>query len=151
MTFDPRTEANLATLLPPAQAAARLFMAAACKTMWDDYGVTVKIIAGTRTYAEQDALYAQGRTKPGKIVTYAAAGCSNHNFGVAWDIGLFNGPEYMEESSLYRVCGQIGKAQGLEWGGDWHTIQDEPHFQLATGLTLAQMRARVARGEPVVV
>jgi hypothetical protein len=65
-----------------------------------------------RSFAEQDALYAQGRTKPGKIVTKARGGFSNHNFGVAFDIGVFKGgsdPEkaktFVPESPLYKVIG----------------------------------------------
>jgi hypothetical protein len=54
------------------------------------------------------------------------------------------------DSPLYRECGILGRVQGLEWGGDWERFPDEPHFQLKTGLTLAQMRERVARGEPAV-
>jgi peptidoglycan LD-endopeptidase CwlK len=149
MTFDPRTESNIATLHPVAQAAARQFMAAVTAAMTMEE-VVVKIIAGTRTYAEQDALYAQGRTKRGPRVTNARGGYSNHNFGIAWDIGLFKGPQYLDDSPLYRTCGSIGRSLGLEWGGDWQSIDDEPHFQLKTGLTLVQMRGRIARGQSVV-
>jgi len=144
MTFDARTEKNIATLLPPAQAAARRFMAAATAAL-APHGIVVKIISGTRTYAEQDALYAK-RPK----VTNARGGYSNHNFGIAWDIGLFQGSRYLEESPHYRTCGRIGREQGLEWGGDWKSLVDEPHFQLRTGLTLAQMRQRVATGRAVI-
>ena len=52
-----------------------------------EHGITINIISGTRTYAEQDALYAQGRTRPGNVVTNARGGYSNHNFGIAFDIG----------------------------------------------------------------
>jgi peptidoglycan L-alanyl-D-glutamate endopeptidase CwlK len=77
-------------------------------------------------------------------VTRARAGYSNHNFGVAWDIGLFKDGKYLEESPLYRECGEIGKSLGLEWGGDWKSIQDEPHFEVRTGLTMAEKRARIS-------
>lgn len=141
MTFDARTESNINTLLPAAQAKAREFMAACLAA-----GISLKIISGTRTYAEQNALYEHGRTKSGPIVTNARGGYSWHNFGIAWDIGIFDGIRYLEESPLYAKAGAIGKSLGLEWGGDWKSIQDEPHFQLKTGLTLAQMRERVAKG-----
>lgn len=145
---DPRTEANIATLIPKAQAAARAFMAKAVPAM-EPHGVTVKIISGTRTYAQQNALYAQGRTKPGRKVTNARGGYSNHNFGIAFDIGLFKDGKYLGESPLYATLGPIGESVGLEWGGRWKSFQDEPHYQLKTGLTLAQMRERVASGKAV--
>ena len=68
---------------------------------------------------------------------------------MAWDIGIFRQGRYLAESSLYKTCGAIGRAVGLEWGGDWTSFRDEPHFQVKTGLSLAQMRERVARGESV--
>lgn len=156
MTFDPRTEGHIAKLLPPAQAAARRFMAAVIPAMAPE-GVTVKIISGLRTYAEQDALYARGRTQPGPRVTNARGGYSNHNFGLAWDIGLFKGSRYLEESKLYRTCGLIGRSLGLDWGGDWKSLSDEPHFQLRPAWAkalperdmLAALRARVAAGQPI--
>ena len=107
----------------------------------------VKIICGTRTYAEQDALYAQGRTAPGPIVTDASAGYSNHNFGIAFDIGIFNGGVYLADSPLYTKVGTLGRAQGLEWGGEWIVFTDEPHFQLSSDCSLAEQRDLVAKGK----
>jgi peptidoglycan L-alanyl-D-glutamate endopeptidase CwlK len=145
-TLDPRSAAAIATLLPAAQRAARQLLA----TVNDGRlgpGVTVKVICGTRTYAEQTALYAQGRTTPGAIVTDAPAGYSNHNFGIAFDVGVFVGGEYQDDSPIYVQVGALGRAQGLEWGGDWTSFPDQPHFQLAWAGSLAQARALVAAGE----
>lgn len=144
MRFDARTESNINTLLPAAQEKAREFMAACIEA-----GISLKIICGTRTYDEQNELYAHGRTKDGPIVTKARGGYSWHNFGIAWDIGIFDGIRYIEESPLYAKAGEIGKRLGIEWGGDWTSIQDEPHFQLKIGLTLAECRERVIKGEMV--
>lgn len=147
--FDPRTEANIATLLPKAQDAARKFMAAVVPAM-AAYGLTVKITSGTRSYAEQDALYAQGRSKSGPIVTNAPAGYSNHNFGVAWDITLFRADgSPLWESPHYGECATIGVQQGLDCGAFWKTLKDEPHYAVNTGLTLAQMRERKKAGLPI--
>jgi hypothetical protein len=44
------------------------------------------ITDGLRTFAEQDSLFAQGRTKSGPIVTNARGGESNHNYGLAVDL-----------------------------------------------------------------
>lgn len=142
--FDDRTERNIATLHPRAQERAREFMRAAVPIM-AQRGADVRIISGTRTYAEQDALYARGRTAPGPVVTNARAGYSNHNFGTAWDIGIFKAGKYLDDSPLYAECGRIGESLGLEWGGDWK-FSDEPHYEVKTGLTMAEKRARVAAG-----
>ena len=83
-------------------------------------------------------------------MTSARGGYRNHNFGVAFDIGRFKAGKYLEESPLYAECGKIGEACGLEWGGRWKSFTDEPHYQLKTGLTLAQMRDRIAQGTPIV-
>ncbi|WP_081671763.1 M15 family metallopeptidase [Paenibacillus antibioticophila] len=107
-------------------------------------GVPILITQGLRTIAEQDALYAQGRTKPGQIVTNAKGGYSNHNFGVAIDFALLLpdgknvrwtvGPAWMKVV-------EIAKSLGFEWGGDWKSFKDYPHFEMCFGLTTAQYRA----------
>ncbi|HWM26765.1 MAG TPA: M15 family metallopeptidase [Chthoniobacterales bacterium] len=139
-TFDSRSEANIKSLVPKAQVAARKFLAAVL-----DAGIEAKIISGNRTWAEQDALFAK---RP--QVTKARGGFSNHNFGIAWDIGIFKGGAYLPESPLYAQAGQIGRQQGLEWGGDWKSFKDEPHFNLKTGKTMAELRAAFLKGEPYV-
>jgi peptidoglycan L-alanyl-D-glutamate endopeptidase CwlK len=145
-TFDARSEKNIKTLVLDAQKKAREFLQKV-----RDAGINAKIIGGSRTFAEQDALFALGRTKPGKIVTNARGGFSNHNFGVAWDIGIFDGTKFLGESKLYDQVGKIGKAMGLEWGGDFNSIIDKPHFQCKTGKTLAQLRKLVKDGKSIPV
>jgi peptidoglycan L-alanyl-D-glutamate endopeptidase CwlK len=143
---DDRSEKNIATLLEPVRPIARALVHAAAKE-----GITVKVISGTRTYAEQDALYAKGRTAPGSKVTNARGGYSNHNFGVAFDIGVFDGAKYITDGPEYDRIGAIGKKLGLMWGGDWTSFKDKPHFEYnPKGLTLAQMRERKANGQPIV-
>lgn len=143
--FDARTEKNIATLHLEAQRLARIFMSAAA-----DFDVTVKIISGTRSYAEQDALFAKGRTAPGDIVTNAKGGQSNHNFGIAWDIGLFKDGAYLaggndDEISLYAKVSSL-RPDGVEWGGNWTTFKDPPHYQVETGLTVSKVRERFEKG-----
>ena len=149
---DARSAQNIATLLPPVQPLAQSLIAAAATA-----GISIKIISGTRPYEEQDALYEQGRSKPGPIVTNARGGYSNHNFGVAFDIGVFEGGRYLDESPAYKAVGALGKQLGLEWGGDWKSIQDEPHFELrpawardmSEGAMLAELRNRRAANREV--
>jgi peptidoglycan LD-endopeptidase CwlK len=122
---DDRSEKVIATLLPQVQPYARALVTKAVQ-----HGITIKVISGLRTYEEQNELYAQGRTKPGRIVTKARGGFSNHNFGIAFDIGVFEGTKYLDDSPKYKAVSVLGTDMGLEWGGNWKTIVDEPHFQL---------------------
>jgi len=153
--FDPRTD--IATLMPPAQKAARKFMTAAAS-----FPLTVRIISGSRTYAEQDALFAIGRTiqTNKKPVTNARGGQSNHNFGVAWDVGIFDaaGKYYTgatkAEEKAYADLGALIRAQvtKLEWGGDWTSFTDRPHYQLnAGGKPIAEVRKLFETGKPFFV
>ncbi|WP_426338412.1 M15 family metallopeptidase [Pseudoduganella sp. S-14] len=122
---DARSEAVILTLHPTARPYARALVNKAASI-----GIDIKVISGLRSFAEQDKLYAQGRTTPGKKVTNAKGGQSNHNYGIAFDVGVFDGPKYLPTSPKYKVVGGIGQELGLEWGGKWTTIVDEPHFQL---------------------
>ena len=143
MDIDPRSATNIATLTAPAQAKAREWLLKCLAA-----GISVKIICGTRTYKEQAAEYAKGRTTAGPKVTNAGPGYSWHNFGVAWDFVVFDGrgqPQW--ESPLMEKCGRIAESLGLEWGGSWTSFQDTPHIQLKTGHTLAEARQLVADGK----
>ena len=151
---DSRSEKNILTLHPYVQDRARTFLVEANHLLkTEELGLVVKIISGTRTYEEQDKLF-NHRTKSGARVTKARGGYSNHNFGVAFDVGLFRGRYYFEEHKLYRALGPVGEALGLDWGGRWKSFRDDPHFQLrpawAKGITersmLAEFRKRRARG-----
>jgi peptidoglycan L-alanyl-D-glutamate endopeptidase CwlK len=142
---DDRSERVIATLLPQVRPYARALIEKAAAA-----GIEIKIIRGLRTSAEQDQMYAQGRTSPGKLVTNARGGFSSHNFGIAFDIGVFEGAEYRDESPKYKAVGALGSDLGLEWGGDWRrTIRDDPHFQLrprwATDLSEREMVAELRR------
>lgn len=107
-------------------------------------GVPILITQGLRTIAEQDALHAQGRTKPGQIVTNARGGYSFHNFGVAIDFCLLK-PDgksvSWEVGRDWMIVVEIAKELGFEWGGDWTNFKDYPHFEMTFGLTTAQYRA----------
>jgi peptidoglycan L-alanyl-D-glutamate endopeptidase CwlK len=128
---DQRSGKNIETLHPMVREKAWEFMEKTTAYLKEHHpGVQVKIISGTRSYEEQDELYRQGRRKPGRIVTNAPGGFSNHNFGIAFDIGLFRSGHYLEESSIYRELGSVGESIGFEWGGRWKRFCDEPHYQL---------------------
>ena len=100
------------------------------------------LFMGLRTWAEQDALYAQGRTAPGRKVTNAGPGESIHNYHCAWDfVPLVNGKAVWDDDDLWQRCGAIAREVGAEWGGDWQRFKDKPHCQFTNGLTLDQLKA----------
>lgn len=98
-------------------------------------GARPLIVQARRTIAEQDALYAQGRSAPGKVVTMARGGYSWHNFGLAVDIvdvAASGNPDAYDESDWaatgYKGWPQIGLGLGLGWGSMW-THPDMPHVE----------------------
>ncbi len=94
-------------------------------------GIQLEVVQGLRTFAEQDALFAQGRTKPGHIVTNARGGQSNHNYGLAVDLCPFkNGQPQWNDEHAFNAIGPEATKVGLEWGGSWHHLVDKPHVQL---------------------
>ena len=116
-------------------------------------GISILVTQGLRTWEEQEALYAKGRTEPpiGKehIVTQAKGGQSYHNFGLAFDIAVLDAAGKMDWDTSHpgwALAGQLGKTVGLEWGGEWTTFKDLPHFQYTAGLTLAECRTLYPSG-----
>lgn len=104
-------------------------------------GIVVRIGECLRTVAEQDALYAQGRTKPGQIVTNAkgTSYSSQHQWGIAFDFylqmdvdgdGSTSDDAFNDSTKLFEKAADIGKGLGLGWGGDWKSIVDKPHLYL---------------------
>jgi len=120
---DPRSEKNLATVQPQLQRLGRELLRRLAAE-----GLTFKVTSGNRTQAEQDALYAQGRTKPGVVVTWTRK--SRHIGGRAIDLTLFSGKNPVWESRHYDTAGRIGEELGLVWGGRWKRTPDKPHFEL---------------------
>lgn len=90
---------------------------------------------GFRSEERQAELYAQGRTKPGKIVTNAKPGQSLHNTGRAVDI-VFDSKNPWADSHPWETAGQVGEsiaiAMGINvsWGGRWAGLRDLPHWQI---------------------
>jgi len=107
-------------------------------------GIGVKMTCGYRSAAEQNRLYAQGRTAPGRIVTNARGGYSWHNYGLAADYAFAAGGRITWDGP-WNVFGRIARECGLEWGGGWKKLPDRPHVQWRKGRTLAEMRAAKKR------
>ena len=105
-------------------------------------GITLRATQVYRSIDEQNALYAQGRTTAGKIVTNARGGDSYHNYRLAVDFAQLLPNGTINWNFDYSKMAPIAKKYGIEWGGEFLTIVDKPHFQRTMGRTpkqLAQM------------
>ena len=108
-----------------------------------DNGFDYWAISGLRSAREQDDLYAQGRTRPGVIVTNARGFQSAHNFGLAVDFARDRdtkrtGLQPGWEAPDYEELGRQARAHGLVWGGDF-AMKDRPHVQLPGYVTSGQL------------
>ena len=103
-----------------------------------DLGLDMLVTSTWRPFAEQESLYAQGRTIPGKIVTWAKAGESYHNYGLAFDFAILRDHKVdWNDPEPYFKVGEIGEDMGLEWGGRWpEKKRDLPHLQMSFGLKI---------------
>ena len=105
-------------------------------------GVDVLITSTYRDHESQAALFAQGRTTPGKIVTNARPGQSWHNWRCAFDfVPLVNGKAQWNDAATFDRCGLIAESVGLEWAGRWKRFRELAHCQYTGGLTLADFQA----------
>ena len=108
-------------------------------------GIDLLVTCTYRSNEEQAALYAIGRTKPGRIVTNAKPGRSTHNntlngkpAALAVDVvPLRDGkPVWSASDPVWKRVGEIGEKVGLEWAGRWTTFREFPHFQHPQAKTL---------------
>jgi len=149
--MDTITLARIELLHPKLRTEAKEIYSDICKALKGRSAV--RFTHTLRTIAEQDALYAQGRTAPGKIVTNAKGGKSYHNYGLAIDICLIiDGKEASWDTtkdfdkdgiSDWMEIVTIFKSRGWEWGGDFVSIKDTPHFQKTFGYTTAKLKSMI--------
>lgn len=91
-----------------------------------ELGIELRIAQGLRTFAEQDALYAKGRTKPGAKVTNAKGGQSWHCYGLAIDVVVLLPTGQIDWKYDYKKIDAIFSRYGLTWGHAWN---DNDHFE----------------------
>lgn len=140
MDLDAASEARLSEVYPDLAVRWRR----TAEDVWGAHRLKLKVTQGIRSIEAQAALYAQGRTLPGPIVTYSVPGDSWHHYGLAVDT-CFAGPDpYLEKDvrteMLWREFGKFATAHGLTWGGAWSRFVDRPHVQMTYALTLAQVK-----------
>ncbi len=112
--------------------------------------IDIRVTQGLRTIEEQNILYNQGRTSPGKIVTNAKGGDSLHNYGLAIDFCMLHKDGTISFSMNEDIDNdgkrdwievvEVFKKYGWTWGGDFKSITDTPHFEKTFGYTLKQVK-----------
>ena len=135
-TWDKFSDERIAKLHPKIREDAATLL----NTVQEKLGIKLRVTQGFRSFKEQNDLYEQGRTKPGKIVTNAKGGESYHNYGLALDVCEIRGREAIWECDWKKIA-PIAKGLGWEWGGDWTSFKDKPHFQKAFGKSEKQLLA----------
>ncbi len=103
-------------------------------------GYAVGISSTYRDSERQNAIYAQGRTTPGAIVTQLKGGQSMHNYRLAFDIFQNVKGKEFSDSAFFKTAGTIWEQMGGEWGGSWTGFVDPSHFQFTNGLTISQLQ-----------
>ena len=148
--IDARTQKYLNTLDPKAQKIFLPFILEA-KQIAASMGYDYIAISGNRTPAEQQVIYNQGRTTPGPIVTNSKPYQSNHQYGIALDFGVFKGSIYQDEKNpaeaekVHLAVAKTAGKYGIDAGAYWTKFKDQPHFEVATGLTLSQKKELLIR------
>lgn len=148
--MDKITLARIETAHPAVRQALRDIYAEICSRLTGR--ASCRFTEVLRSNARQAELYAQGRSKPGKIVTNAKPGESFHNYGLAVDFCLIiNGKEAswntitdFDHDSIadWAEVVRVFKEHGWEWAGDWKTFREAPHVQCTFGLPIAVCKAR---------
>jgi hypothetical protein len=116
--------------------------------------LSIRITDGYRSIEEQNTLYEQGRTKPGPKVTNVKGGFSYHNYGLALDFCLLfeDGKKVTWDRTMdinknaiadWEEVVHVFKNHDWEWGGDWTSFKDYPHFQKTFGFTTTQLLEKV--------
>jgi len=114
-------------------------------------GVRLRFAYVYRSVEEQNKLYNQ-RPK----VTNAKGGQSIHNYGLAFDYvimldkdnnGTFETIEWDLKSPYHKVVVNYFRTNGYEWGGDWASFKDYPHFQKAFGQSWRSLRRKLDIGD----
>lgn len=101
-------------------------------TQLEAEGTDIRVTQSLRTMAEQEALYEQGRTVAGSVVTNAKPGASWHNFGLAIDVAPLapQGPDWNTSHPVWGRIVAVGTSLGLVSGAEFRSFPDWPHFQL---------------------
>ncbi len=145
-TWDIYTDRRIATLHPLIREKASEFINKAEKA-----GYLLRVVSALRTWEQQTAIYNQphdGKDNDGDGIideadekaTNAKAGQSYHNYGLAIDVVQIKNGKTIWNNPNWSKIAAIGKSLGFEWGGDWKSFKDLPHFQITFGKSYAVLR-----------
>jgi len=97
--------------------------------------ISLSIVQGLRSFSQQQAIYDQGRTKPGEIVTWSPAGTSYHNYGLAIDVCPYNdGKGGLNWNYDFAKLLPFAQKHGITWGGNFPVgKKDTDHFENKLG------------------
>lgn len=143
MTTDKTSMDRLNQLHPSVRDSAIRAYTKACKIT--PVGIHPFITETDRSFKRSDELYAQGRTKPGQIVTNAKGGQSIHNYKLAIDFVILidNKMSWKVDDNWLKVVACF-KEEGWVWGGDWKSFKDYPHVEKTNGNSLKVLQAKYA-------
>lgn len=135
--WDQISEKRIQTLNSAIQDSARIAI-----NELDQMGIKVRVTRAYSTFQEQEELYAKGRTAAGSIVTNAKGGESYHNYGLALDVvEMKDGITPLWVNPNWETIAKVFKKYGFEWGGDFTSIVDKPHFQKTFGYSTSKLLA----------
>lgn len=143
MTFDSRNNGIIDNLDPVFAEKVRNLL-----QYLTNLGEDILLTSGRRTPAEQNALFAQGRTEPGEVITDVSGTGSFHVWGVAIDfVPVTNGqPDYSDDARLQKIA-RLAIGMGFEWGFALWGF-DKPHLQYTQGLTISDFQKGEKLKEP---
>jgi len=134
--WDKNTQNKIKSLDPKIQLKTAQFI----NQIEEKLGIKLRITHGYRSIEEQNKLYEQGRTKTGDKVTNAKGGSSYHNYGLAFDVVEIKDGKAIWDNPKWDEIAKIGKELGFEWGGDFKSIVDKPHFQMTDGKSIKDLK-----------
>lgn len=144
-TWDKHTNRRIKTLHPKIRCKVKDFI----NQVQSELNIKLRVTTALRTISEQNNLYTQGRTKPGKKVTWVKGGYSFHNYGLAIDIIKIEKDGTVDWGNIqyFSKVAKVAKKLGFEWGGDWKSTPDMPHFQYTFGYTTSQLKRKFENGD----
>lgn len=154
--MDSNSETRLAQINPAIAMMVRILAANLADASVAD---EIRVVQGLRSWDQQAALYAEGRTAPGvpcvhdgvarpvgtcpvhhlgEIVTRSEPGNSWHNFGLAVDVAPFTNdgvhafkvPDWNADHPNWKQMEAAARLAGFVCGADFRTFPDNPHLQL---------------------
>lgn len=143
-TWDPVTDGRITDLHPAMREKVTQFI----NFLDKKHGIKYRITSTGRSIEEQNELYAQGRTTPGKIVTNAKGGQSYHNYKLAIDGVEIKDGKALWTNPNWDLIGSVGESFGFEWGGRW-SKPDRPHHQLTGGFHHTELLAKWNEGDRI--